>query len=388
MIRRIKIFCIIALVLSLFSCKDCITEPSEDDKFDLRNITRNEAEIESNADIDIDSEGNVHIIYQNSGPANSPTFHTNPSDIYYIYNMNKGKWSKPVNISNSDNISYDPHMVMDSKDNIHVVWRELGTGEGRTFYNMKHSDGDWKEPIPLTDDNGDQPRIDVDGFDNVHVVAATTTDSKPEFLHLVKFNDIWNITIVDHYISNHSLFVTQNGGAHLAFEYGRSIAYNHNNYDNKWNEAELLTTTSDYLKYPWVHDIAVSDEGNVYVIWCEAHTNQIKFRIKYTESTWSETDSIPNMEGDPWYPKIAVDENGLHVVWIAYTKEWDYDVYYQKLSHNGIWSERQQISLTETASLITAIKLKDNVLHIVWHEKYGSASSSERDVFYTTILTN
>ncbi len=72
-------------------------------------------------------------------------------------------------------------------------------------------------------------------------------------------------------------------------------------------------------------------------------------------------------------------------MWIAHTEEWDYDIYYQHRTHEGVWLERQQISNTTTESLGPGIYIDNGQLYIAWHEKFDAAKNSNRDIYFTTI---
>ena len=62
--------------------------------------------------LDIDSNGNVHMIYNN----NSQVF-------YNSYNPYSKKWNKPISrISKEETINKSPYIFVDSKDNIHCLW--------------------------------------------------------------------------------------------------------------------------------------------------------------------------------------------------------------------------------------------------------------------------
>lgn len=62
--------------------------------------------------LDIDSNGNIHMIYNNN------------SQVYYtLYNPYTKKWNTPVKqISKKENINSSPYLFVDTKDNLHCFW--------------------------------------------------------------------------------------------------------------------------------------------------------------------------------------------------------------------------------------------------------------------------
>lgn len=359
-----------SLCLLLTSCPE---ENNEDENlYDPRNVTRKEDGIEAAPNLVIDSQGNIHMVY-----FAGPDYYA-PFEVYYLWKGENGKWSKPINLSESENDSRTPKIAIDSEDRIHIVWQEDGEGTGRTKYTSKVSGGEWTEPLYITDSGNELPQIAIDGNDDLHVVGMGYSTYG---LYLKNSNGLWGEIEQIYYNVNPAIDVSQNGDIHISHN-SSSLLY-FNRYDTgDWGEQIELDGSGNSPRAP---DIAVDSNGNVYIAWATKYDDQVKHKIRNTDGNWSVTDTLPYLEGDPWTVKVATDPNGIHIVWNAYTEEGDFDIYYQVHGQGGSWSERINVSLTPTASLFPVIYLKDNTLHLAWHEKLGDSLESNRDIYYTTI---
>ncbi len=361
------------LPLSFFILTGCPDNNNDkDDKYDPRNVTRIDNHLEVQPELVVDSERNVHLVYHGG-------VYDEARDVYYIWKSETGEWSEPVNLSNSGNDSRVPQIAVDSQDNLHVIWEEDGEGNGRTIYTMKQNDGDWSEPEFITENGNPLPQIALDNNDAVHVIGMGNVYRK-------LYNGVWSDPEVTPYIHNPALAVSSDGDVHIANDAQPTpIFYYYKVAGGVWSDLIEVNIADDYS---WLPDIAVDEDETVYISWTERYTKQIKIRMRYPDGSWSAIDSIPDMEGAPWHQKLAVDEAGLHLVWIAHTEEWDYDVYYQHRTHEGVWQERQQISNTTTESLGPGIYIDNDQLYIAWHEKFEPSQNSNRDIYYITVNLN
>ncbi len=108
----------------------------------------------------IDSKEHLHLVYTEN------VISTSCSNCYHIYYRNSEDggitWSAPLDITKGQEGSAKPQILIDKKDNIHVVW-ESGEGGGlgqlsnptAVSYAASYDDGKtWKEPItfPINED--------------------------------------------------------------------------------------------------------------------------------------------------------------------------------------------------------------------------------------------
>lgn len=358
-----------SLCLLLTSCPE--EKDNEDDLYDPRNVTRINNHLEVQPDLALDSEGSVHMVYHGS-------IYEDPREVWYTKRTDEGVWIEPVNLSNSASNSRKPQIAIDSHDRIHIVWQEDGDGMGRTKYTNKTADGEWLSPTFITENGNPLPQIFIDGNDDVHMAGMgysiygtyrKTTDG------------VWGDIQQVYSNMNPALAVSYSGDAHVVHNV-YSLWHFFRNSTGEWSEQFKL---DDNTNWPFPPDIAVWEDGSVYVAWATKYTDQVKLRVRHPDGNWSETDSIPDLEGSPWTVQVEVDNNAAHLVWNAHTEEGDFDIYYQMRRHDGKWLERANISVTPGASLDHDTLFKDGILHIAWAEKFEKPLTSNADIYFTII---
>ncbi len=124
------------------------------------------------------SDDNVHVFWKDSGDNIS-----DPKKVLYRkYTVGEG-WDPDVtNVSNTtgngSSSTMDPCAVVDSQNDLHLVWKDYQPGSKEIFY-KKCTAGVWDEtPLDLsgTGNASDTPSISVDGHDNLTVAWAEKTD--------------------------------------------------------------------------------------------------------------------------------------------------------------------------------------------------------------------
>ncbi|MDG6220921.1 MAG: hypothetical protein QCI38_05680, partial [Candidatus Thermoplasmatota archaeon] len=83
-------------------------------------------------------------------------------------------WQEDVNLSQTDEDSYNPRVVVDSLDHIHVVWHD-NSQIGGIFY-KEYNSNSWSETTIINSGAlkwGHNPTITVDPQDNVHVAFVS-----------------------------------------------------------------------------------------------------------------------------------------------------------------------------------------------------------------------
>jgi len=120
-------------------------------------------------DIDVDSAGNIHVVWMNYGVGG------HPDCIEVYYSMYNGlSWSTPLNISNLIGSSCYPRIAIDSRDYPHVVWEERWSdtiGHYSPYYAF-YDGASWSTPYMITDttENGMRPVIAIDIEDRTHIL--------------------------------------------------------------------------------------------------------------------------------------------------------------------------------------------------------------------------
>jgi hypothetical protein len=85
-------------------------------------------------DVVTDSNSNIYILYQHQVPSFPPGSGANV-EIFFRKSTNGGtSWDPQKRISWRADLSYYPKTVVDSGDNIHIVWVDERTGNWEIFY--------------------------------------------------------------------------------------------------------------------------------------------------------------------------------------------------------------------------------------------------------------
>ncbi len=361
-------FIMISLIAGCRGCKKT-TEPSNGNEWDPRNISRNEKHSVCPF-LAVDGNENVHIVWADSTPGNWEIFHSQKTP--------EGEWSAAENITKTPERSITPAIAVDGSGNLHLVWVEGPFPEQRIYYSMKPVDGEWTNPVRISDDWGDIPCIGVDDAGDVHLIWM-------DGYYRRKSGGVWSsietIPSPTHVIYNPAMAVTD-VDVHVAFEpgYDPSEVYHIMKLaGGSWMEA---VNVSESTENSWVSAVAVDGDGNAYVSWTEMETDKVYFRIRSSDGVWTAKDSIPGIEGDPWMSEIATDGGTIYFVWsggVGY-----YDIYYRARGPTGVWSDMMNLSNTSDDSLVRSIVLGKDNLHVTWSDK----TPGNWEIFYVTVAKN
>ncbi len=126
----------------------------------------------------IGSDDNVHVFWKDSGEDID-----NPKMVLYRkYTVGSGWDTSYTNVSNTigndSSATMDPCAVVDSLNDVHLVWKDYQPGNREIFY-KKCTAGVWDEtPLNLSEtvNASDTPHLSVDDDDNLTVAWAEKTD--------------------------------------------------------------------------------------------------------------------------------------------------------------------------------------------------------------------
>ena len=144
-----------------------------------------------------DSENNVYAFWKDSGE----DIGNDKMVLFRKYTVGIGWDENYTNVSNTTgNGSYatmDPCAVVDSEDNVHLVWRDYQTGNYEIFY-KKYTDGIWGDSLNIsnTENRSAIPGISVDYEDNLYFVwEEKTNGSYSEVFYRSYVDGIWSDTL-------------------------------------------------------------------------------------------------------------------------------------------------------------------------------------------------
>jgi hypothetical protein len=326
-----------------------------------------------NPAIVVDSENNVHVVWNN--------WAASPSDrniFYRKWDRHALGWTSTQLLSQEKyDESLNPEIVVDSKNNLHVIWEQaipnVSTFENTEIHNIFYKKWDnsktlWTQGLDISIDisqHSQHPAISIDNNDNLHVV--------------------WDETKIIDPMTYHSE--------------GQSILYK--KWDDSlssWSPTEVISHESGgQSKYPV---IAVDNNYNVHVAWVDqtdykgAGNDDDIFYKKWNvwESSWMATEVLSNNStSNSENPDITIDtQNSIHLVWsdpTNYTNSGpDYDLLYKKWDvSKSSWTSTDVVfreSYEDSYDPAIGMGLQD-IVYVLWSEINDYDSSGlDRDIFY------
>jgi len=272
--------------------------------------------------IAVDSQGNVHVVWQDYTDG---VWGTDTEIMYVKYSPSTG-WSNVTIISDgyggsywNDGNSYFPDIAIDSRDNVHVVWYDNTDGAWGTDLEIMHVQYDpsmgWSNASIVSDlhnfmvwNDGSSvyPSIYIDSQDTCHIVWQDDTD-----------------TLLGVDIEIMYSYLTPSG----EWSFPEIISDGYNN--TSWNDGNSNAPS-----------IAGDVEGKLFVVWHDGTDGkwgtdlEIMFVLRDPLTGWSNVTVISDgfggsywNVGSSYYADIAVIPNGnVHVVWYDLTDgKWGID---------------------------------------------------------------
>jgi len=277
-------------------------------------------------DIAVDSSFRVHVVWDNNGPGSD--------QIYYKKSTNGGvAWSYWKRLTFSyPNWSRTPDIIVDSSDNLHLVWEDDKPGNKEIYYKKSTDAGTtWTAAKRLTWTAGGSvfPAICVDSSNKIHVFWNDDTPGN---------NEIYYRKSTD-------------GGT-------------------TWSSVQRLTWTAGSSENPTV---AADSLGNLQLMWSDYTPGDYEvFYRKSTDGggTWSSSKRLTWTAGESEFPAISVDSsNQIHVVWNDNVPG-NHEIYYKKSTDGGSnWTASQRLTYSAGASILAAIASDSSGnLHVFWQD--------------------
>ncbi|MHA2308414.1 MAG: hypothetical protein ACXABJ_03970, partial [Candidatus Heimdallarchaeaceae archaeon] len=317
-------------------------------------------------EVAVDSLGNLHFVWVDR--SNYSIADLDYDIVYKKWNRDSRSWDDVVLISTGSTANvYRPSMVIDSHDNIHIVWPDssdiYGAGSDQDIFYKQwvNSSSSWKSAqlVSVTSSSySDLPSVAVDSSNSVHIV--------------------WK-----------------------EFYLGTEIAYIcWNSSTLSWGSTEFISTESSAsVSAP---SIAIDASDNIHVVWPDESNidgSGIDSDIVYkfwnsSNYSWSLTEVVSTESTeDCWSSTLTTDHLGnVHVLWKDYTQFPDAKSPYWSIAYNHLNASSLSWGATEVvnkesqrysdAPCIVADSL--NNLHVVWFE-YGITSTEE--ILYNHWLT-
>ncbi len=274
-----------------------------------------------NPAIAIDSNDELHVVWY--GYATGYYSY----NIRYASSTDGGKtWGNFTMVTtgtSSPNTHYAPSIAVDSKDTIHIVWYGRDTTNTASYnirYRSRKVDGTWSGITLVTTDTTSRyhyyPSVAVDSKDNVHVVwrgrLPTTTRYNIQYRKLDSSTNTWGSIVyitssTTEYNYNPSIAVDKADNIHVAW-YGYPSPYKikyikWDSATSSWGSVEIVSSNSYSNYYP---SIGIDQRGYLYVAWYTTSPYEIWMSIN-DGGGWSDEIEItlPSMfTSTTYYPSI------------------------------------------------------------------------------------
>ena len=282
----------------------------------------------------VDSSGTLHLIWYNQKGADF--------ELYHRKSTNQGAtWTPAKRLTWNSGYSFDPAIVVDSSDNIHVVWFDNTPGNWEIYYMKSTNSGvSWTtKRLTWTSGSSYHPAIAVDSSDFIYVVWSDFSPGN------------WEI----YYKKS-----TDSG--------------------NSWTANKRLTWTSNGSENA---DIGIDSLDNIHVVWDESNSDRSFWEIYFKRSTngglsWS-TKRLTWNPGFSSDPKIKIDTtNHIHIVWRDTTPGAD-EIYYKKSTNGGLsWSTKRltwTIAVSYGQSITTDLS---NYIYVVLYD----ATPGNKEIYF------
>lgn len=194
----------------------------------------------------------------------------NYSQLFFrSYSLLTKTFTQKNPITDSSSWANSPSAVVDSLNNIHLVWEAKDEDMLAYEIHYKHLAGtDWQiiQPIVISkidNTSDDNPEIIIDSKNNLHV----TWEHSGEIHYQLKTGNVWSQEIK---ISNHGwavavdITVDKNDNLHLTWEENTWLMYKQFNLENGWSYSVNLT---DFFSIMFFPKITADIYGNVHIVW-------------------------------------------------------------------------------------------------------------------------
>jgi hypothetical protein len=281
----------------------------------------------------VNSHNHLHVVWEDWSPGTVEIFYKRSTDGGTTWITRRLTWSPVYSVSAA--------IAVDSSNNIHVVWYRSSAGNDEIYY-KKSTDGglSWTSGKRLTWNSGNSrnPAIAVDSSNNIHVV--------------------W----FDNASGNYEIYYKRSTDGGTTWMLKRMT----------WNSGDSEDAT-----------IAIDSSDNIHVVWFDniPGNNEIYYKVSTNGGlTWSGARRITWNLGDSRNPAIALDSsNNIHVTWHDGTPS-NYEIYYRKSTNGGVsWGSAKRLTWNSGASYDPAIAMdSDNHIHVIWYDN----TSGNEEIFY------
>ncbi|WP_304131041.1 T9SS type A sorting domain-containing protein [Ignavibacterium album] len=263
----------------------------------------------TNPKIRVDKNGFTHIL----------TYKDLPALVTYVTNKT-GRWTQEIiDMSSGDLFVIGADLDVDSQGNVHVVYvisPYSPSYPDKTLYYANNISGQWQITIPLGPSSGEMysPLIKVDNNGSIHIGYKTSKLFQGQLKYINNISGNWGSPeIISDLWNSFSMAVDKNNFIHFAlYTINLGPIYITNSPDGLWHSPEVIDQgwTGGQLE-TLVLDLAVDSSNTPHISYVGNYINNedYKYAIRLND-TWHTyfVDTCGFMGG---FNVIAVDNNGI-----------------------------------------------------------------------------
>ena len=340
------------------------------------------------------------------GPQAFSDFTIHISKISSEVNTEPG-WSEDMRITNDPADSINPKIAVDSNNNVHIVWEESRNGNYYDIYYTKlgNKGNTLIDDKRLTRDAtySSQPAIAIDSNNNVHMTYTT------DWIYYTKLDNDGNIlvdnkklTVLIGYGYDEEAYVLgypriandSNDNVHVVWDDGRNpkseLYYMKlDNNGNKLVSDKRLTYDSELS---WHQDNIIDSDDNIHIAWADYRfgTEGIYYtKLDNNGNTLIDDKRVTENSESLWDLTSGIDSNdNIHIAYSDHgVGEYNTEIYYTKLDNNGNpLVDNLRLTNDPKISSGPAIAVdSNNNVHIVWED---SRDGLFPEIYYTKLDNN
>jgi hypothetical protein len=286
-------------------------------------------------------------------------------------------WSAPINLSNTERLSEDPHVAVATDGLAHVIWREGEPSDFRVQYATCEL-GECSAPIALRG----AVCTSIPEFDSSSSAYPMDIAANPDGSVMAIWMDASGglqyqvLPGTDSSLQTDAGCITLPEGQQVgtfsmsAAPLGFAVAYDEGAVDGSqvWSmeyDADGWTRSDQAIEEGILPDIWVSEAGDQLIAWCVDGAG-----VQVLHDGVSETVSDLSCAGKP---VIAQDENGnMHIIWystqvedaLGQTRE--SDVLYESILLDSGWSRPAIVAALEGSGDYALDQDGSGLLHLAW----------------------
>jgi len=317
-----------------------------------------------------------------------------------------GEWSEPVTISGLEEATYEPDLAIDEQGSATAIWTgNVGWEEGVVEATTHPVDGEWSEPVELSDDSraARAPQVAVDPQGEVTAVWVLATGSRDDGIVQSTTRPAdgeWgevpvDVSGEDGLASRPRIAVDPEGDATVLWQQQdipapsgfRIFVQTAHRVDGTWSDPLSLTREDWISTNP---ELTVDQQGNVTAIWTGGQpgtaTRHLTVRSRSAAGTWGQpvdlvTKSGLSEPGESDFGLAADAQGNVTAIWSAWSVP-TYVVRSARLPVGGTWSTPADVSSTAAYSIWPRLAVgPEGYATVVWSGFQGNAQAVRSRVF-------